>query len=43
MLKFHPLSVLQVTPDAEDAVSLALEVPAELRVAIEGEDLRRTY
>lgn len=31
MLKFHPLTVLQVTPDAEDAVSIALEVPAELR------------
>ena len=31
MLKFHPLTVLQVTPDAEDAVAIALEVPPELR------------
>jgi ring-1,2-phenylacetyl-CoA epoxidase subunit PaaE len=31
MLKFHPLTVLQVTPDAEDAVAIALEVPPQLR------------
>src|SRR2546430_16901056 len=57
MLKFHPLKVAQVAPDAEDAVAIALEVPAELRaeyrgsagqhvvvrVAIEGEEVRRTY
>jgi len=57
MLKFHPLKVAQVVPDAEDAVAIALEVPAELRdeyrgsagqhvvvrVAIEGEEVRRTY
>src|SRR5207248_4370894 len=57
MLKFHPLKVAQVAPDAEDAVAIALEVPPELRaeyrgsagqhvvvrVAIEGEEVRRTY
>src|SRR5256886_4837206 len=57
MLKFHPLKVAQVVPDAEDAVAIALEVPAQLRdeyrgsagqhvvvrVAIEGEEIRRTY
>jgi ring-1,2-phenylacetyl-CoA epoxidase subunit PaaE len=31
MLKFHPLKVLQVLPDAEDAVEIAFDVPAELR------------
>jgi hypothetical protein len=31
MLKFHSLKVAQVAPDAEDAVAIALEVPAELR------------
>jgi ring-1,2-phenylacetyl-CoA epoxidase subunit PaaE len=31
MLKFHALKVLQVAPDAEDAVAIALEVPAQLR------------
>jgi ring-1,2-phenylacetyl-CoA epoxidase subunit PaaE len=31
MLKFHALKVAQVAPDAEDAVAIALEVPAELR------------
>ncbi len=31
MLRFHPLQVVSVTPDAEDAVAIALEVPAELR------------
>ncbi len=57
MLKFHSLKVAQVAPDAEDAVAIALEVPAELRdeyrgsagqhvvvrIAIEGEETRRTY
>jgi ring-1,2-phenylacetyl-CoA epoxidase subunit PaaE len=36
MLKFHSLQVAQVTPDAEDAVSLALEVPAALRSEYRG-------
>ena len=31
MLKFHPLEVVQLTPDAEDAVAIALAVPPELR------------
>jgi len=31
MLKFHSLKVLQLTPDAEDAVAIALDVPPELR------------
>src|SRR5690242_6643115 len=31
MLKFHPLKVMQLAPDAEDAMSIALEVPPELR------------
>ena len=31
MLKFHPLKVTQLAPDAEDAVTIALEVPPELR------------
>ncbi len=31
MLKFHSLKVLQLVPDAEDAVAIALEVPEELR------------
>jgi ring-1,2-phenylacetyl-CoA epoxidase subunit PaaE len=31
MLKFHSLKVVQLTPDAEDAVAVALEVPPELR------------
>src|SRR6266513_619633 len=31
MLKFHPLKVAQLAPDAEDAVAIALEFPAELR------------
>jgi len=57
MLKFHPLEVVQLTPDAEDAVAIALAVPPELReeytgaagqhvvvrVALDGEDTRRTY
>ena len=31
MLRFHSLTVGAITPDAEDAVAIALEVPAELR------------
>ena len=31
MLRFHPLSVAQVSADAEDAVAIALEVPESLR------------
>jgi ring-1,2-phenylacetyl-CoA epoxidase subunit PaaE len=31
MLKFHSLKVVQLTPDAEDAVAIALAVPPELR------------
>ncbi len=31
MLRFHPLTVGAIGPDAEDAVAIALEVPAELR------------
>ncbi len=30
MLRFHPLRVAQVQPQAEDAIAVALEVPAEL-------------
>jgi ring-1,2-phenylacetyl-CoA epoxidase subunit PaaE len=31
MLRFHSLKVIEVAPDAEDAVAIALEVPLELR------------
>ena len=31
MLRFHPLRVAAVNPDAEDAVEIALSVPAELQ------------
>src|SRR2546423_9229131 len=31
MLKFHSLKVAQLAPEGEDAVAIALEVPAELR------------
>ena len=31
MLRFHSLTVSTITPDAEDAVAIALEVPPELR------------
>ena len=31
MLRFHSLTVSAITPDAEDAVAIALEVPPELR------------
>jgi len=36
MLKFHSLKVAQVTPDAEDAVAVSLEVPAALRAEYRG-------
>lgn len=36
MLKFHALKVLQVSPDAEDAVEIALAVPAALREEYRG-------
>ncbi len=37
MLKFHPLKVLQVAPDAEDAVALTLEVPPPLEAEYRGQ------
>jgi len=36
MLKFHALTVAELAPDAEDAVSIALEVPAPLREEYRG-------
>jgi ring-1,2-phenylacetyl-CoA epoxidase subunit PaaE len=36
MLKFHSLKVVQLGPDAEDSVAIALEVPAELREEYRG-------
>jgi ring-1,2-phenylacetyl-CoA epoxidase subunit PaaE len=36
MLKFHPLQVMEVAPDAEDAVSVMLDVPAALREEYRG-------
>jgi ring-1,2-phenylacetyl-CoA epoxidase subunit PaaE len=36
MLKFHALKVLQISQDAEDAVQIALEVPAALREEYRG-------
>jgi ring-1,2-phenylacetyl-CoA epoxidase subunit PaaE len=36
MLKFHPLQVVEVAPDAEDAVSVLLDVPAALREEYRG-------
>jgi ring-1,2-phenylacetyl-CoA epoxidase subunit PaaE len=36
MLKFHELAVVQVSPDAEDAVSIALAVPLELQAEYRG-------
>jgi len=36
MLKFHALKVTEVSPDAEDAVAIALDVPAELRETYRG-------
>jgi len=36
VLKFHSLKVADISPDAEDAVAIALEVPAALREAYQG-------
>jgi ring-1,2-phenylacetyl-CoA epoxidase subunit PaaE len=36
MLKFHSLKVVQLGPDAEDSVAIALEVPPELREEYRG-------
>ncbi|HXY76381.1 MAG TPA: 2Fe-2S iron-sulfur cluster-binding protein [Steroidobacteraceae bacterium] len=36
MLRFHALKVLEITPDAEDAVAIALEVPPDLRETYRG-------
>jgi ring-1,2-phenylacetyl-CoA epoxidase subunit PaaE len=36
MLKFHPLKVLRIGPDAEDAVEIALEVPPALHAQYRG-------
>jgi ring-1,2-phenylacetyl-CoA epoxidase subunit PaaE len=36
MLKFHSLKVVELAPDAEDAVAIALEVPVELRAEYRG-------
>jgi ring-1,2-phenylacetyl-CoA epoxidase subunit PaaE len=36
MLKFHSLKVAEVSPDAEDAVAIALEVPQALRAEYRG-------
>lgn len=36
MLRFHSLRVAEVRPDAEDALAIALEVPAELREEYRG-------
>jgi ring-1,2-phenylacetyl-CoA epoxidase subunit PaaE len=36
MLKFHPLKVLQVTPDTQDAVAVTLEVPPPLQAQYRG-------
>ena len=36
MLKFHPLTVAQLVPDAEDALAIAFEVPAALRAQYRG-------
>ena len=36
MLKFHPLRIAQVQMQAEDAIALALEVPAELAAQYRG-------
>jgi ring-1,2-phenylacetyl-CoA epoxidase subunit PaaE len=36
MLRFHPLRVAEVRPDAEDALAIALEVPAELQAEYRG-------
>jgi ring-1,2-phenylacetyl-CoA epoxidase subunit PaaE len=31
MLKFHPLRIIEMQPDADDAIAVALEVPRELQ------------
>jgi ring-1,2-phenylacetyl-CoA epoxidase subunit PaaE len=36
MLKFHSLQVVEVAPDAEDAIAISLEVPPELRAEYHG-------
>jgi ring-1,2-phenylacetyl-CoA epoxidase subunit PaaE len=36
VLKFHSLKIADISPDAEDAVAIALEVPAALREAYQG-------
>jgi ring-1,2-phenylacetyl-CoA epoxidase subunit PaaE len=36
VLKFHPLEVTEIVPDAEDSVAIALAVPAELRAHYAG-------
>ena len=36
MLKFHPLKVLTITPQAEDAIEITLEVPPPLREEYRG-------
>ena len=36
MLKFHSLRVAEISPDAEDAVAIALEVPPALRAEYRG-------
>jgi ring-1,2-phenylacetyl-CoA epoxidase subunit PaaE len=36
MLKFHSLRVLEVSPDAEDAVAISLDVPSGLRAEYRG-------
>ncbi|HUI62739.1 MAG TPA: 2Fe-2S iron-sulfur cluster-binding protein [Steroidobacteraceae bacterium] len=36
MLKFHPLRIAELRPDAEDAVAIALDVPQELRAQYVG-------
>jgi ring-1,2-phenylacetyl-CoA epoxidase subunit PaaE len=36
MLKFHSLKVLQLAPDAEDALAISLDVPPELRAEYRG-------
>ena len=36
MLRFHSLRVLDISPDAEDAVAISLEVPSGLREEYRG-------
>jgi ring-1,2-phenylacetyl-CoA epoxidase subunit PaaE len=37
VLKFHALKVLEISPDAEDAVAIALQVPPDLRAQYAGQ------